>query len=28
LLFNFPKKSSSAAETPVSHLAEDVLDKS
>ena len=28
LLFNFPKKSVSAAETPVSHLAEDVLDKS
>lgn len=28
LLFNFPRKSVSAAETPVSHLAEDVLDKS
>lgn len=28
LLFNFPRKSVSPSETPVSHLAEDVLDKS
>jgi YkoY family integral membrane protein len=28
VLFNFPKKSSAPEETPVSHLAEDVLDKS
>lgn len=28
LLFNFPRKSVSSAESPISHLAEDVLDKS